>query len=240
MANDFFDDDLKRNDAGRRESSSAPGGQSSRYSGDPGLSRISRQKEETLSQASVASHEIEQLRLRQELLEKERRELEELSRKQDEYEQGKKEIVEKLVRGVAQLEKEEIQATRMVELLSAMRTRFKDTIAELRTIDETSWTDQNFQMELNKATVVIEDARAVHKKAMAQIEAASWHRAPASGEDLDSEGSEAENGRNVRNFKYWFNVGLGVTAPAIIALVVLFLLYLMATGLIGGCSTPKP
>lgn len=238
MAKDTYGDNDVSQERGRRDSYDPTASISSRYSSDPGTGRLARQKEEMMGHVAVATQEIEQLRLRQELLEKERRDIEELTRKQEEYEKGKRDVVEKMTSGVAQLEKDELQATRMVELLAAMRTRFKDTLSELRSIDESLWNDENFQLELNKAMVVVDDAKAVYKKAIAQIEAARWQKNGESGGQMAMLGAES-GGASQKDFRYWFNVGLGLTAPVIIALTILFLLYLLATGLIGH-SAPAP
>ncbi|MBA4387416.1 MAG: hypothetical protein C0404_05505 [Verrucomicrobia bacterium] len=238
MGKDYFEDDTTQGDRARRDSYDPASSISSRYSSDAVSNKLAKQKEDMMNHVAVASQEIEQLRIRQEMLEKERREIEELARKEAEYEKGKVDIIEKIARGITQLEKDELQATRMVELLAAMRARFKDTLTELRSIDESTWTEENFQLEINKAMVVVEDAKSVHKKAVAQIEAASWQKQGNGKGQLGVLDTAADDAAEPKDFKYWFNVGLGLTAPVIISLVFLFVVYLIASGLIFARSAP--
>ena len=129
MANtDFFDDDLvKQRDSARRlklgpsdDSIGTVGdGASSdevpvRPVSDFNLTRMAKHKQEVDDHVATAVHELERLRKRQEDLEREKKELEELRRKQEEYERGKREMSERLSQSLVTLEKDELQAERVV------------------------------------------------------------------------------------------------------------------------------
>ena len=139
MANtDFFDDDLvKQRDAAKRiklgpgdEPVGTLGSMPSsdevpvRPVSDFNLTRMAKHKQDMDEQVVTAMQELERLRARQENLEKEKRELEEIRRKQEEYERGKREMVERFNQSLLTLEKDELQATRLAELLGATRARF--------------------------------------------------------------------------------------------------------------------
>lgn len=225
MSTDFFDDDLLKNkEQGQEEGIEV---------GDVGtvqpalgatLGKMARKKEQMSSQAANALQEIERLRLRQEELEREKSALEELNRKQDQYARDKMDVLEKLERSVVAMEREESQAARMVELLSESRARFKNTLEEIRMINEEGWGDHNYNEELNRAMIIIENARMDYKKALAKIEAANWHGAAESAtkamENLEFDGG------GQKDFGYWVKVGFAFTLPimAVLALIGLFLL----------------
>ena len=192
------------------------------------LGKMARKKEEMSTQAAGAMQEIERLRMKQEELEREKNALEELTRKQDQYEHDKTDIVEKIERSVVAMEREESQAARMVELLSESRGRFKNTLAEIRAINEELWGDHNFSDELNRAAALIENARMDYKKALAKIEAANLHAGVAEGIDkaaLDAMGFESGG---EKDFGHWLKIGFAVTLPLMVAgLLLLGLLYLV-------------
>lgn len=213
MSADFFDGDLLKN--GRVVSS------------DQARERLARQKEDLSGQVAGAVKEIEELRMRQAELEKERSDLEEMARKQEEYERGKRDMMAKLRRSLITLEKEEVQAARMVEIISVIRTKYSDTLVELDRIEESSWTDDNFQMELNKALVLVEDAKSVYRKGMAKIEAASWHKTPEGAPTADGFADIAQQLGVEKGFGYWLKVGLAVSLPLMLCIGVLFVLLLL-------------
>ncbi len=157
MSTDFFDNDLSRTTAPDDEALT-----------ESSVTRMTRQKEQLTNQVADTAEEIERLRMRQDELEHEKTSLEELNRKQDEYERSKKNIIENLSRNLVLMEKDEILANRMVELLSASRARFKEILAEIRDIREELWGDSGFEEELDKALALIESARMEYSKAIAK------------------------------------------------------------------------
>lgn len=231
MSREFFDDDLLQSSSIRRRNPVNEQPAESAIS-EAGMSRMIQQKEILNTQSADAVKEIEHLRLRQEQLEKERSQLEELTRKQEEYQFGKKEIMDKLNRSIGAFEKEEMQAARMVEILNVMRSKFKDTLNELKSVNEETWTDETFTAELDKAMVVLEDARTTFKKGMAKIEAAGWNKENSVAGSSDIMSSPADGA--VRDVYHWMRIGFAFSAPVMIFLIILFIAWLLATGTVGG------
>ena len=198
------------------------------YTGSP---RLQRQKEELAQHVTGTTTEIEQLRQRQEALEREKRELEALARKQQEYERSKADVMEKLDRSIVVLQREEEQAVRLVELLSETIERFKTSLEELRNIHEDAWMDDQFQSELDRAAVRVDIATTTFRKAMARIDAMgvrSGDVAPVRG-IVEQVGVAA--GLRWR-FRDWFKIGLAVSLPVVLALLTIFVLYLFLTGIV--------
>ena len=225
MGTDFFDDDLLKTGSAAPDNVERTEGVLARPISDASLTRMMKQKDEVMHQVASATQEIEQLRMRQEALEKEKTGLQDLTRRQEEYEKEKQAIIEKLVQSVVMLEKEETQAIRMVELLSMMRGRFRDTLSELKAIDESKWPDEAFQMELNKAIVIVEDARTTYRQALAKVDAARWQKA-GTGDAAAGTLDATSGAPGVENdFLHWFKVGLAISLPLMILIILLFLVY---------------
>jgi len=230
MSTDFFDDDLLRADSTRDGDTDEAGEVPVRPISEVGLGRMAKQKQETSNQMAVAAKEIQSLQTKREALEKEKSDLAEFTRKQEEYESGKREMIEKLDRSVILLGKEETRATRMAELLSVMRTRFRDSLAELGAIDEETWPEKDFDVELNKALVLVEDARAVYRKALAQVDAAGWDKGVAAEPGAAVSESAARSLGLRAGFGYWLKTGMALALPLMCFLLLLYLAHLVLTG----------
>ena len=221
MSTDFFDNDLSR--------TTAPGDEALTESS---VTRMTRQKEQLTNQVADTAEEIERLRMRQDELEHEKTSLEELNRKQDEYERSKKNIIENLSRNLVLMEKDEILANRMVELLSASRARFKEILAEIRDIREELWGDSGFEEELDKALALIESARMEYSKAIAKVDAESWQK----GDGQAQLATLDEAGRHTlvnKGFFFWLKVGVAVSLPLIAVLLLLIVGYLWRMDVFG-------
>ena len=115
----------------------------------------------------------------------------------------------------------------MVELLSESRNRFKNTLTDIRAINEDLWGDHNFHDELNRAVALIETARMDYKKALAKIEAANWHTGPADTVDKEALDAMGFESGGEKDFGYWVKIGFAVTLPLIIMVLVVMGLYLV-------------
>lgn len=228
---DFYDDDLVKHRGALRKTrgeglaepgaTEAPG----RPVSELNLTRMARQKEHMEESMAAAAQELERLRQRQENLEKEKHVLEDLRRRQSEYERGKREILDLLNKSLISLEKEELKTEKLLEMVTSTRQRCRSWLAELDSMDEELWPEDQFRDELGKALTKIEDVRIEYNKAVAKIEA---HGAddrtsvalPHVGSYEEGTGDQPEKG-----FMYWLKVGLAVSLPVIITLIILWVLY---------------
>ncbi len=242
MANtDFFDDDLiKQRDDGKRIKlgpGDEPIGTLSdigtsdevpvRSVSDLNLTRMAKHKQEVDEQMVGAVQELERLRKRQEDLEREKKELEDLRRKQEEFERGKREMSERFTQSLVSLEKEELQAERVSELLGATRKRFKGLFGEIQAINEELWPEEQVRDELNKALTVLDDARMEYNKAMSKIDAVLGNKKAAPDHlPMVFEETKASSDEE-RPFVYWFKVGVAVSLPLIITLVAITALFVI-------------
>jgi hypothetical protein len=249
MANtDFFDDDLvKQRDAAKRiklgpadEPMGAVGDiQSSdevpiRPVSDFNLTRMAKHKQDVDEQVVTAMQELERLRTRQEKLEKEKRDLEEMRRKQEEYERGKREMIERFNQSLLTMEKDELQASRLSELMGATRKRFKALLADIQSLNDEAWPEEKFRDELNKAISVIEDARMEYNKAMTRIDTLGGVGKTGAEHqpvifDEGRLGSEKE-----KTFGQWLKVGFAVSLPLLVVIIAVtaIILVLHSSGLL--------
>jgi len=228
---DFFDNDLVQRRGAIKSSTIAPGATetgsatkhedlSARPLADLNLTRMARHREEVNTQVATAKVEIERLRRKQSDLEREKQAMEDLLEKQGQYERGKQELIDKLSESIMSLQKLEDHASRQVEIYSANRARFAALLEELQRLNDSDWTDDIFREELNKAVVEIDSARKEFVKAQAAVEAVGGPVAlfdesrPRVTLDGELEGSDA------RTFGQWVTIGLAVSLPLIIAIVV--------------------
>jgi hypothetical protein len=227
MCADFFDDDLTPAGVVRKSAPEADGQPVVKINSEASQARMQRQKEQLSSQVADSTDEIERLRMRQEDLAKEKMQLESLARKQEEYEKGKHDVIERLERSIVQIEKEEVQAMRMVEVLSVMRDRFSISLAELKKLDESSWADEVFLTELNKAQAVVEESKSLYKRGMAKMEAMRLQdggTAKAGGGVSLSDGTRME-----ANFSFWFMAGLAFCIPLVVVIIIVSLIYFISS-----------
>lgn len=240
---DFFDDDLVRQrERGGRIDLNEPavplseGGSINappRQVADLNLTRMARHRKDVDEQATQALQELEKLRKRQEALESEKRHLEELRRHHDDYDRGRREMSDHLRRSLVVIERQEAEAQRLVELYNATRHRFKDLLSAVEGINEDEWPEDQIRGELNKALALIEEARTEYNKAMARLEAARGTDGAEAGQNRSAVlFEELPGGREEKDFGHWFKIGLAVSIPIIITLVLAFVIFL--TGQLNG------
>src|ERR1039457_5079014 len=125
---DFFDDDLNRVQEAERRAKLAVGditrvdsegavaeGVPIKSVSDFALTRMTKHKQELDHKVAGALAELEKLKMPQEDLDRTRKDLEDLRKRQDDYQHGKQEMMDRLNQSLVTIEKEEIQASRLAE-----------------------------------------------------------------------------------------------------------------------------
>lgn len=234
---DFYDEDLvkhrssasrkTRGEGGAEDAETPPPAEAiTRPVSDLNLNRMSRQREQVEDHMAHAAQELERLRQRQENLEKERSALEELRRRQAEYERGKREILEHLNHSIISLEKDELHAENLLQLVAETRNRCRGWLVDIDSINEEDWPEDQFREELAKGLSRIDDIRLEYNKALSKIDA--MHTEETKGA-LRSPTYMEERARDVKekSFGDWLKVGFAVSLPLILTLILLWLLYYM-------------
>jgi len=116
-------------------------------------------REEVDRKVVEAQQKLAELKRAQEDLERERATLEELRRRQLEFQTGRQEMVRHLTRGLGLLEEAEFNARRDAEQMVKTVGDFRAALAKIQAIHDEIWTKENFQIELTRALTTIENAR---------------------------------------------------------------------------------
>jgi len=128
-------------------------------------------RDDTDRRVVEAQQKLVELKRAQEELERERAGLEELRRRQTEFQTGRQEIFQQLTRGVGLLEEAEFAARRDAEQMAKTLADFRDALAKVQAIREEAWTKESFQMELTRALTTVENARMEWNSARLKIPA---------------------------------------------------------------------
>ena len=193
------------------------------------LPLMARHKQVIDQQAAMKAQEIERLRQMQEDLEREKRELEDARRKQADFVKGRQEILDHLNQSLVMMERNELKAAQVAELLQNTRTRFRAMLDEIAAIHEEEWTDDTVRERIKDALVRVDDIRMEYNKSMARVEAViggeerggDLHHTPVIFDDRRSEPAPE------RTMGSWFAIGLVVSLPIILTLVILTAVFLM-------------
>jgi len=244
MGTDFFDDDLarEREEALKIKLDGESGGAprdgfipSSRdlpnrpVSNLP-LTHLARHKQEVSEQMVDKAEELNRLRARQEELEEERRMLEEMRQKQEAFDRNRRDLKERLGAGLVQMEKDQLQAERLVELLEETRRIFNLRQEEISAMNEEQWADDEILEELNKALEVLETVRSDYNKAMAKIDAiqpSSSVGGATLSKGLAFEQASALEDPHAKGFSYWLLAGSAFTLPLMAVLALLTLIWMV-------------
>ena len=172
-------------------------------------------------QVAQAQERLLALKRQSEQLEREKAKLEELSRRQEQFDSGRAEMVDKFTSSLVQIQRETDETLKRLEILKNIQSSFSTYLQELEAINPKEWTTEELTKELSKALGSVEDARSVYTKAQAQIAVESLSGPSA----IEGEASEGSQG-----FGYWLMAGFAFTLPLVIlGLVGLVLLFFSLT-----------
>lgn len=115
--------------------------------------------EELAAMVSEKQIKLAELKRAQEELERERAGLEELRRRQMEFQTGRTEMLQHLTRGIGLLEEAELTARRDTDQMARTLAEFRQAVAKVQTINEQLWNQDNYSVELTRALTTLENAR---------------------------------------------------------------------------------
>jgi hypothetical protein len=116
-------------------------------------------REEIESLVSQKQIKLAELKRAQEDLERERASLEELRRRQMEFQTGRAEMLQHLTRGIGLLEEAELNARRDADQMARALGELRDAVAKVQGIQEQLWNQENHSVELTRALTTLENAR---------------------------------------------------------------------------------
>jgi hypothetical protein len=156
---DFVDGDYQSNKQSVAAAPAAVAGDSGlALSTSVGTSRPPT-REELDARVGEAQRRLEELKRAQEQLQRERAALEEAKRRRVEFQTGKSEMVEQLLRGVGLLEEAEFKLRQESDAMARSLAGLRDALSKVEPLNEESWTQENWNTELTRALTTIENAR---------------------------------------------------------------------------------
>jgi hypothetical protein len=172
-------------------------------------------REQVDTRVVEAQQKLAELKRQQEDLERERASLEETRRRQMEFHNGRKELLQNLTRGAGLLEEAEFASRRDAELMARTMVEFKDALAKLQAINEENWTQENFNIELTRALTTIENARMEWNSARLKLPVLAGESAPVAS---PSAAPAASGMPSFARLGFWqlCRIGLGFTWPLLL------------------------
>lgn len=156
---------------------------------------------------------LRELRRQQEEVEHRRGELEELRRRQEVYSRQRGQVTEALSGGLITLEQGIAATSDRLEWMHETRSRFRDLLGRVETIDDRSWTPETLPDELAAALRLFDDARTEYARVQHRLvdrEAVPAQQAP------EPVGSGPPGW--ARDFGFLFKLGWAVALPLAVIL----------------------
>lgn len=177
------------------------------------------------ARAADYQQEIERLKRTEQELERKKAALEELRRRRLEWENSKKELIHGITRALGLLEEAEFNRRQEAEQMKKTIAALSEAISKVQSIQEESWTKDNFEIELTRALTVVENARQ------------EWNSARLKFPFLDNQSKSDEAGQtgksglgqglNLPDFWQLFKIGLAINLPIVIILLIAVIVMLL-------------
>ena len=177
-------------------------------------------REEVDSRVGEMQQKLSELKRVQEELERERAALEETRRKQIEVTTGRQEMIHHLTRGLGLLEEAEFVARREAEQMAKTLADLQEAMARVQSICEENWTKDTLNVELTRASTIIENARMEWNSARLKFSILSSEAARGSGPGPEPE-IGLEHVLRTRGFLRLCQLGLALTWPVVLAALAL-------------------
>ena len=172
------------------------------------------------SQVQKAQEQLLSLKRQQDVIERQKRELEELSRRQEQLQAGRAEMIDKLTRALVIVEREEFETQRRAQMLSGIKESFTLHLQYFESLDLKGVEGQDLSKELTRALSALDDAKAEYSRTIPRIASPE-----SDGTEIASELGHSNYGAEPagRDFNYWLKAGLAFTLPLVIVGLLLFI-----------------
>ena len=190
----------------------------------PGDASRAPTREEVDAQVGDKQQQLAELKRAQTELERERAALEETRRRQLELSTGRQEMTHQLTRGVGLLEEAEFAARRDAEQMAKSLADLRVALEKVNAIQDHTWTSDNFQTELTRASTVVENARLEWNSARLKFPVLSG---PALTEPAAAPDSPVSSLLAGKNFSELCRIGFALTWPIALGALAIFLVLLL-------------
>ncbi|WP_018290737.1 hypothetical protein [Verrucomicrobium sp. 3C] len=166
------------------------------------------------------------LERRREEIERQKLQLEELRKKQRDFEGGHRGVTEELARSVALLARQEEDGQRELEDIRSVRKTLAEQLAALEALEPATWEPANLSEELTKALTLVDQSRAILRQAQGRLERLGWE---AVEQEHNSNRVEGVFEETDEGFKFWRKVasGFAYSLPLILSLLAVSLVWFL-------------
>ncbi len=162
----------------------------------------------------LAEQQEQALKRQLESIERQKRELAELSRRQETLTAGKNELADKLTRALVVIERETMEAGKRLELLQSISTSFTQHLETIDSINPKLWDESDINKELTRALAAVDDARGEYSRSYPRVCALPEQAASAGSGDT---GYTADySGADDKDFVGWLKIGFAFSLPLIV------------------------
>jgi hypothetical protein len=183
-------------------------------------------REELDAQVNSKQREIAEIKRALEQKERERATVEESRRRQVEFHTGREEMVHHLTRGLALMQESEFSLRRDAEQMAKTIAGLNDALAKVQSIQDETWTDDNWSIELTRALTTLENARMEWNSARLKWPVLDMALTPEGGA-APANSKPGQPALSTQDFRQLSRVGLAYTWPLVLLLVAIFLVLLL-------------
>jgi hypothetical protein len=184
-------------------------------------------REEVETRVSEMQQKLADLKRAQKELEEQRTSLEELRRRQGEFATGRQEMTQHLIRGIGLLEEAELNTRREAEQLGRILRDFREALDKLQAVREETWTKDNLETELTRASTAVENARMEWNSALVKLPLLSGEPREAALRGGAPGDSALQSALRQQNYAEMCKMGLALTWPIALTGLAIFLTLLM-------------
>lgn len=176
-----------------------------------------------------AQDQLRQLRQQEEQIKRQAAELEELTKKEEQFKEGRVDVTEDISRYLSILDRESIEAQRVAEECAASHERLEGHLSNINALHPESWSRADRKAELASALSCIESAEDEIDNLMPLVNSLGAKKSSGGGIlKMGSPSMRLTSATHQGNFLYWLRSGFAFSLPlvafAAIALIIAFLL----------------
>lgn len=171
----------------------------------------------------AAQHKLEQLQLQQELIERQKTELEELTKRKEDFLDGQVNMTERLTVCLTSIDRALYEIRQDMEDLEQTRKCFAEHQQKIDSITPESWTREQLQRELTKSISVLDHAEDEYDEALAYF--ADTNHANIFGNGKKVSKISKVSSSQPSEFMTMFKQGMAFNLPIVILGVIALIMY---------------
>ena len=175
-----------------------------------------------------AQDQLRQLRQQEEQIKRQAAELEELTKKEEQFKEGRVGVTEDITRYLSILDRESVEAQRIAEECAASHERLEGHLCNINALHPEGWSRADRKTELARALSCIEAAENEIDNLMPLVNSFGAKKSGGGILKMGSPSGRLPSAAPQGNFLYWFRSGFAFSLPlvafAAIALIIVFLL----------------